>query len=132
MNANHSRVRDIFDRFDTDGNGTLSEAEFLMGLGSIGLHLTPQEMHMTLEGITDDGDDGVSYEELKTYVTPSPPPFREPFLLFLPSKKPKSALGHGHGPVALYKSAAMDRRKVARKVCAMHMRCPRQPLLRDA
>jgi hypothetical protein len=71
MNANHSRVRDIFDRFDTDGNGTLSEAEFLMGLGSIGLHLTPQEMHMTLEGITDDGDDEVSYEELKTYIKDS-------------------------------------------------------------
>lgn len=69
INANKQRVRDIFDRFDKDGDGTLSTAEFRQGLSDMGLPMTLEEVAHTLAKVNSDGDDTITFEELKGYLT---------------------------------------------------------------
>ena len=68
INSHKQRVRDIFDKFDEDGDGTLSVAEFQKGLTELGLPMTREEVEITLGQVNSDGDDTVSFEELKGYL----------------------------------------------------------------
>ena len=62
-------MRDIFDRFDKDGDGTLSCAEFRQGLSDLGLPMTLEEVTATIARVNSDGDDSITFEELKGYLT---------------------------------------------------------------
>lgn len=68
MNENKQRVRDIFDQFDTDGDGILTTQEFQAGLADLGLPMTEAEVARTLCQVNGNNDDTISFRELKTYL----------------------------------------------------------------
>ncbi|CUA70020.1 Putative calmodulin-like protein 6 [Oryza sativa Japonica Group] [Rhizoctonia solani] len=55
-------LKDIFERFDRDGSGTIEKAELGKVVASLGDKLTDQELGMIMREVDTDGDGRVSFE----------------------------------------------------------------------
>ena len=69
MNRHKGRIRDIFDRFDTDGNGVLTILEFQAGLAELGLPMTEEEVARTVHAVNPNCDTRIEHKELKAYLS---------------------------------------------------------------
>ncbi|KAH7316388.1 hypothetical protein B0J17DRAFT_687221 [Rhizoctonia solani] len=56
-------LRDVFERFDRDGSGTIERAELGRAVALLGDKLTDQELAMIMHEVDTDGDGRVSFEE---------------------------------------------------------------------
>ncbi|XP_062232217.1 probable calcium-binding protein CML14 [Phragmites australis] len=64
------QLREIFRRFDMDGDGSLTQLELAALLRSLGLRPTGDEVHALLAGMDADGNGKVEFDELAGAIAP--------------------------------------------------------------
>jgi calcium-binding protein CML len=60
-------LRDRFDRFDLDGNGTISEAELAQLLDALGVGYTEIQVRATFTSLDGDGSGQIEFEEFRAW-----------------------------------------------------------------
>ncbi|GAB1521059.1 EF-hand 1, calcium-binding site protein [Rhizoctonia solani] len=60
-----TELRQVFDRFDKDGSGSIERGELGKAVALLGDQLTDQELAMIMREVDADGDGRVSFEEFK-------------------------------------------------------------------
>src|SRR3546814_19876569 len=55
--------RQIFDKYDSDGNGSIDRREFQMLCHEFGYYLSPAECEMAVKQIDRDGNNAIEYNE---------------------------------------------------------------------
>lgn len=60
-------LRETFDHFDTDDNGTIDFAEFTSLMDALGSEMTDEEMEIGFEEIDEDQDGYIEFEEFLTW-----------------------------------------------------------------
>merc|ERR1719494_410825 len=58
-------IREAFNKYDKDGNGSIDQQEFLSAWGSLGLGHTEEELLQMFKEMDEDGSGAVSYEEFR-------------------------------------------------------------------
>jgi calcium-binding protein CML len=64
------QLREIFRRFDMDGDGSLTQLELAALLRSLGLRPTGEEVRALLVGMDADGNGAVEFDELAAAIAP--------------------------------------------------------------
>jgi calcium-binding protein CML len=64
------QLRDIFRRFDMDGDGSLTQLELAALLRSIGLKPTGDELHALLSSMDSNNNGAIEFEELAAAIAP--------------------------------------------------------------
>ena len=64
------QLREIFRRFDMDGDGSLTQLELAALLRSLGLRPTGEEVRALLAGMDADGNGAVEFDELADAIAP--------------------------------------------------------------
>lgn len=64
------QLRDIFRRFDMDGDGSLTQLELAALLRSIGLKPTGDELHALLSAMDSNNNGAIEFEELAAAIAP--------------------------------------------------------------
>ncbi|KAF3340044.1 calcium-binding protein CML14 [Carex littledalei] len=64
------QLRDIFRRFDMDGDGSLTQLELAALLRSIGLKPTGDELHALLYSMDSNNNGAIEFEELAAAIAP--------------------------------------------------------------
>ncbi|CAN6331897.1 unnamed protein product [Urochloa humidicola] len=64
------QLREIFRRFDMDGDGSLTQLELAALLRSLGLRPTGEEVRALLAGMDADGNGAVEFDELAAAIAP--------------------------------------------------------------
>ncbi|XP_021905617.1 probable calcium-binding protein CML15 [Carica papaya] len=65
-----SQLRDIFDRFDMDSDGSLTILELAALLRSIGIKPSGDQIHVLLANMDSNGNGAVEFDELVTAILP--------------------------------------------------------------
>ena len=60
-------LRDRFDRFDRDANGTISEAELAQLLDALGVGYTEVQVRATFTSLDEDGSGQIEFEEFRAW-----------------------------------------------------------------
>ncbi|XP_006655624.2 probable calcium-binding protein CML14 [Oryza brachyantha] len=64
------QLREVFRRFDMNGDGSLTQLELAALLRSLGLRPTGDEVHALLAGMDADGNGSVEFDELAAAIAP--------------------------------------------------------------
>lgn len=56
-------IRETFDYFDDDGNGTIEKAEFIKLLDALGADMEPDEIEIGFDVIDSDDNQHIDFEE---------------------------------------------------------------------
>ena len=81
MRGHREDLLTVFDEFDTNGDGVLSEDEFRRGLRQHGIRLSPAEMEQLMQVFDTNGDSTLDYREFidaVLYESRSPSAQRSP------------------------------------------------------
>ena len=62
-------LRDRFDRYDRDGDGTINEAELLLLLEALGVGYTDAQVHATFTSLDEDGSGHIDFAEFSAWWT---------------------------------------------------------------
>ena len=57
----------IFNRYDTDGTGSIDKTEFMYMCREMGLYMTPQEAEVAVKVVDKEGTGGVTYDSFKAW-----------------------------------------------------------------
>lgn len=64
-----SQHKDLFERLDTDGNGTISKEELKSGLSELGMNIDDSKIDSFFSMVDIDGDGEISYPEFTAFVS---------------------------------------------------------------
>ncbi len=60
-------IREIFDHFDKDGNGTIESPEFAALLQALGADMSDREVAVGLEALDTDGNGRIDFDEFVSW-----------------------------------------------------------------
>lgn len=69
ITSHNIRIVDFFNKFDTDGNMSVTHDEFKQGLKELGIPLLEEEMDLLMTELDSDGDGAIQYSELALGTT---------------------------------------------------------------
>eukprot|EP01052_Picozoa_sp_SAG31_P030497 SAG31_NODE_3132_length_4639_cov_3.668502_3_plen_394_part_00 len=105
LDRERERVRSMFDRIDSDGNGSIDRDEFKLLLAELGLFFSLEELDDSFDVIDDDGNGEVEYAEFldffegKTRATNLTQKIRRRMMLLLKKDDSKSKGSNNSGSI---------------------------------